>query len=257
MDMIQWDSLPSTLTWKEKIAYLSYLLISSGKATSDNPKVDHSFAPGVYIREMMIPKGHLFLGRAHRYGHLCQLVEGSIIMITQDKKIEMTAPAQVQTWPGYHMVLYSLTDVIGRTIHPNVAECRDTQGMEDDIFESADLMVARGKTLYEYHQMSIDRPIFEGNIIPFDRDYGVETAPSTIHGTGIKAKKDFKEGVCIAPAKLDGKHTQAGRYTNHSFRPNARFLCMDEGDLFLIAQRSITNGEEITVDYRDLNRVAK
>jgi hypothetical protein len=144
VDIIQWDQVPEHLTWKEKVAFVAYQI--SLLPQTEAP-VEHLFAPGVYIREMQIPAGMLFVGRAHRYGHLCQLVKGSIIMITPNGKIRLDAPAQIMSTPGYHMVLYSITDVVGRTVHGNVAECTDVKGMEDDIFESADELIALGRSL--------------------------------------------------------------------------------------------------------------
>lgn len=144
MDIIQWDQVPEHLTWKEKVAYVAFQISLLPQVAAP---VEHIFAPGVYIREMQIPAGMLFVGRAHRYGHICQLVKGSIVMITPNGKIRLDAPAQVNTVPGYHMVLYSVTDVVGRTIHPNVAECTDVEGMERDIFESAEELLALGKSL--------------------------------------------------------------------------------------------------------------
>lgn len=254
----QWDQVPGKLSWKEKVAYLAYQLslLKQGEAP-----VEHIFAPGVYIREMTIPKGMLFVGRGHRYGHCCQLVSGSIIWITPIVEVQMDAPVQVNTEPGYQMVLYTLTEVRARTLHPNVAECRDTAGMENDIFEPAGPVIEHGKRIHDYRQMFVERgvdeealrPLFESNedIVPFDKDYAVEVSPSDIHGWGVRATLDFPRDSLIAPAKVDGKRTMVGRYTNHSFTPNARFKGLRQ-DLDLISLRDIKRGEEITVDYRAL-----
>jgi hypothetical protein len=42
------------------------------------------------------------------------------------------------------MVLYALTDVIGRTIHPNPTGSEDIDELEADIFESPDVLKALG-----------------------------------------------------------------------------------------------------------------
>ena len=60
----------------------------------------------------------------------------------------------------------------------------------------------------------------------------------------------------IAPARIDGKRTPAGRFTNHSKTPNAEMVLSGNGDIFLFAKQSISGckggnvGAEITVDYR-------
>jgi len=63
-------------------------------------------------------------------------------------------------------------------------------------------------------------------------------------------------GDLIAPARIAGMRTPAGRYTNHSNTPNSAMILTACGDINLIALRDIEgckggdNGEEITIDYR-------
>lgn len=140
----QWDQLPD-LNWKEKVAYLTYEFL---KAPQIGCPVEHLFEDGNYIREMRIPAGTLFLGRAHRHGHQCQLVSGVAIQITPEGKRIGEAPITMMTTPGYHMVLYSVTDVVGRTIHPNPEDSRDTEWLERDIFESVESLQALGAELH-------------------------------------------------------------------------------------------------------------
>lgn len=72
---------------------------------------------------------------------------------------------------------------------------------------------------------------------------------SVIHGRGLFAIRKLPAGEVIAPARLNGKRALAGRYTNHSVRPNAGFFALGD-DLFLEALRDIDHGEEVTIDYR-------
>ena len=66
----------------------------------------------------------------------------------------------------------------------------------------------------------------------------------------------LKSGEIIAPARLDGKRTPAGRYTNHSKNPNSIMILRDNNDIDLVAKKVIKGcqggnlGEEITIDYR-------
>ena len=43
----------------------------------------HSFAPGVYAREMEIPAGTLLIGKIHKHRHHNFLMKGSIIVLTE------------------------------------------------------------------------------------------------------------------------------------------------------------------------------
>lgn len=77
----------------------------------------------------------------------------------------------------------------------------------------------------------------------------LKLADSVIHGKGLFATTKIIAGDVIAPARIDGKRALSGRYTNHSVRPNAKFVALDD-DLFLEALRDIDYGEEVTIDYR-------
>ena len=80
-------------------------------------------------------------------------------------------------------------------------------------------------------------------------------ADSKIEGKGLFATGNFEPNEVIAPARLGGKRTPAGRYTNHAKNANAMMVLRDNGDIDLVASASINGckggnlGEEITVNY--------
>jgi hypothetical protein len=73
---------------------------------------------------------------------------------------------------------------------------------------------------------------------------------SEIEGLGLFTLCPYKSGQMIAPARINGFRTPAGRFTNHSSTPNAIFAVNDFNDLVLIAIKPISVNEEITIDYR-------
>jgi hypothetical protein len=75
-------------------------------------------------------------------------------------------------------------------------------------------------------------------------------------GLGIFSKLNFQKGTAIVPARMDGKRTPAGRYTNHSANPNAIFTKLDGDHIALVAEKDIEAGDEITVDYRQARNEA-
>lgn len=64
--------------------------------------------------------------------------------IDQVGKRMIEAPFAMHTTPGYHMVLFTLSDVVGRTSHPNEKDERDVQQLENDIFESVECLKEAG-----------------------------------------------------------------------------------------------------------------
>ena len=54
--------------------------------------------------------------------------------------------------------------------------------------------------------------------------YSVMVSDSSIEGKGLFATKNFYPNEIIAPARIEGMRTPAGRYTNHSKNPTASAL---------------------------------
>ena len=73
---------------------------------------------------------------------------------------------------------------------------------------------------------------------------------------GLIATSQHEPGDLLAMARIGGKRTPAGRYTNHAKRPNARMIATPNGDIALVATRVINgahggqDGDEVTDDYR-------
>lgn len=81
---------------------------------------------------------------------------------------------------------------------------------------------------------------------------------SPIHGRGMFTARAIACGEVIAPARLNKGRTHAGRFINHSTRPNAQFASVTgglDGDLYAIATRALNVGEEVLIDYRQVGKV--
>lgn len=131
----QRPTFSSDLTRAEKLALL-------GDEFLKHPQVEcpvtHSFPRGMYVREIRIPAGTLFIGRPHLVGHTCKLVEGEITLYHDDgHRLRLAAPAKMFTSPGYMIALIAHTDAIGRTYHPNPDELRHVETLEREIFMPA------------------------------------------------------------------------------------------------------------------------
>ena len=83
----------------------------------------------------------------------------------------------------------------------------------------------------------------------------LDTGPSQIEGQGVFATVSIKAGADVAPARLSGGRTLAGRRVNHSPTPNCRFALAPGDDLMLVARYDIAPGDELTMDYRQAGAV--
>jgi hypothetical protein len=140
------DGLPQEMPWKYKLAYLAHMF---HKVEQTACPVKHMFDGDRYIREMLIPAGTTFIGRPHINGHLVQLVSGDVLAITEEGSGEVKAPFEFHSTPGYQAVFYAVTDVVGRTVHPNPDGLTDWKDLEDRDFEPAAPMLERGRMVAE------------------------------------------------------------------------------------------------------------
>jgi hypothetical protein len=85
------------------------------------PQVDcpvwHHFAPGLYARKMLIPKGTVLTGAVHKTEHLC-IVSGDIDVTTDDGMRRITdAHAILSSKPGAKRAGYAHEDTYWTTVH--------------------------------------------------------------------------------------------------------------------------------------------
>lgn len=78
----------------------------------------------------------------------------------------------------------------------------------------------------------------------------IQRRASSVEGEGMFATEAVQPGELLAPARIGGMRTPAGRYTNHSNKPNAEFRAQPNGDLGMVATQPITHGAEVVIDYR-------
>ena len=92
----------------------------------------HSFAPGVYAREMEIPAGTLLIGKIHKHRHHNFLMKGSIIVLTETNGVELLqAPLMIVSEEGTQRIGYAITDTVWTTIHENKDNSEDLVVIEE------------------------------------------------------------------------------------------------------------------------------
>lgn len=94
-------------------------------------KTTHHFAPGVYMREIFIPKGTTLTGKIHKTEHMNILSQGDLSVFTEDGVKRLTASTVIKSQPGIKRVGYAHEDSVWITVHPNVSEERDTDKIEE------------------------------------------------------------------------------------------------------------------------------
>lgn len=94
-------------------------------------KTTHHFAPGVYMRELFIPKGVLLTGKIHKTEHLNILSQGKLSVWTEDGMKTLLASTVLKSLPGAKRVGYAHEDSVWITVHHNPEDEKNVERLED------------------------------------------------------------------------------------------------------------------------------
>ena len=93
----------------------------------------HSFSNGIYARELTIPAGGLIVGKVHKTQHHNFLLQGEIIVLTEDNGIKLLqAPCTIVSEPGTQRVGYAITDTVWTAVHLNESNTQDLELLEEE-----------------------------------------------------------------------------------------------------------------------------
>jgi len=110
---------------------------------SDNFPLKHTFADGIYIRQMDMKAGSMVVGAIHNHLHVWFLLTGHLAVATEDSIEEFLAPCYVLATPGSKRVIYATEDSIFINIHKNPSNIENIDELESEIVS---------KTFEEYEQ---------------------------------------------------------------------------------------------------------
>lgn len=232
--------------------------------------VIHRYGPGVYIRELKIPAGTLAVGHHQNFEHTNIMLKGRVTMLHDDgSTTELVAPALFIGKPG-RKIGYIHEDMVWLNVYATT---------EQDVTKLEDMFITKSEYFGQHYEGKIALLMNEVDQSDYRKamqeigavddalqvsddvselpggGYKIKVAPSRIEGKGLFATASIESGESIAPARIYGKQTIAGRYTNHSASPNAKLVRVGD-DAYLVATKHINgcrggeDGEEITVDYR-------
>ena len=239
--------------------------------------VAHHFGPGIYIREVTLPAGIFAVGHAQRYEHLNIMLTGKVAIVDGDQVRVLEAPLIFTGKPG-RKVGYVLETCVWQNVYA-------TNETDIDTLEAHYLDKSKTWEAYDKEHSKIDHALNQHNRDDYAqvlKEFGFDAAiarqqaedesdqidmptafkavvqvrDSNIEGKGLFLSWHITAGQIIAPARISGKRTPAGRYVNHSMNPNCKYVADENGDIYLVSLRDIdgckggSRGEELTVDYR-------
>ncbi len=78
----------------------------------------HAFAPGVYLRQVVMPKGSLVVGHEHKTEHFNIVLSGHASVMMNGEVQEIKAPSIFVSKAGVRKVLLIHETMIWATVHP-------------------------------------------------------------------------------------------------------------------------------------------
>jgi hypothetical protein len=92
----------------------------------------HTFADGMYVREIFLPKGTVLTGKIHKHAHPNFLLRGEVLVVTESGGREhLKAPLSLISQPGTKRAIVALEDTVWVTIH--ATHETDLAKIEDEV----------------------------------------------------------------------------------------------------------------------------
>lgn len=98
--------------------------------------VTHHFGGGVYAKETRVPAGFVLVQHKHEHDHLSVLASGTVELLVDGERSEITGPTCVTIRAGKHHGVKALTDVAWYCIH--ATDCTDASLVDEVLIVPSD-----------------------------------------------------------------------------------------------------------------------
>ena len=88
-------------------------------------KYKHSFADGLYLREMQMKKGQLGFSAIHKHSYGFFLLSGLLASSRESGVEEFVAPCYIISPQGAKRIVYAIEDCVIVTVHANPTNTKD------------------------------------------------------------------------------------------------------------------------------------
>lgn len=93
-------------------------------------ELKHHFAPGVYVRELVIPAGAVVVGKMHATEHVSIMSKGRMVVVTEGGQKIIEAPCTMVAPRGTKRAVYALEETVFINVHPNPTNETDLDKLE-------------------------------------------------------------------------------------------------------------------------------
>lgn len=137
------DPFPGASTALAKIASLTHdqrmELLEAMMLCCEQVEIplEHVFAPGVYMRKGVIPKGAFLIGHTHRTEHLTAVFAGKVSVVMDGIRTEFVGPCVFNSKPNTRKLIYAHEDAVMANIHPTT---------ETDLSRLEEMLIVKSET---------------------------------------------------------------------------------------------------------------
>ncbi len=107
------------------------------------PVPGHYFAPGMYARELLVPKGMVIVGKTHRFAHFLMVLKGRAAVVSEFGREELSAGYVGVSQAGVKRVVIGLEDTLFVTVHVNERDSQDLAVIEAEHIVPENLLLDR------------------------------------------------------------------------------------------------------------------
>ena len=99
------------------------------------PDPRHFFAPGMYLRELVVPAGMLMVGKIHKHAHFLMVLSGRAEVISEFGRTVVEAGHISVSPAGVKRIVLALEDTQFVTVHVNPTDTQDLEVVEKEHIE--------------------------------------------------------------------------------------------------------------------------
>jgi len=102
------------------------------------PKTQHYFADGMYVRTVWSPAGSVIVGKVHKTEHFYLVLSGRVRVTTEHASVELDAAdgPKIMTCPvGTQRAVYVIEDAWRMNVHRNPDNITDIEALEAELVE--------------------------------------------------------------------------------------------------------------------------
>ena len=129
MDKIVKKIRNSILDFQESLSNLPDSQVAFGD--NDICPVTNTFADGMHVRQIEIPKGIFAIGKIHLKEHVSFLLKGKMVIVDEENgRQTIEAPATIISQPGVKRAVYAIEDCVFTNVFHNPSNDKNIKVLE-------------------------------------------------------------------------------------------------------------------------------